>query len=845
MRHTIPSSSPRGPWAIRKLLLFVGLALVTSGVAAAGAAAQVDSGGDEPVTPAVEVTQVVPDLVVAVDPGPVEGLGPVDGPAVIDRLARDLDRLALVEWVAPDRTVAPGPNLLVGLEEGREAPGLSAVRQVVAAQPEAAAIEVGGRVVSDVELLGRYDRALAVVIVLAALALGGLVAWLGSPRHGLAAGGVVAASGALSAVGGRSSVADFDGSLVTSAVPAVLAALLVSSFIALRLLQWFTRPRGEDLAEMIQLSLRSLALEAGLLVAGLVVTTLFLGLIDPGRSPAVGVFGGTLTALLLTAAVMAPALAALEGAGWSVDLDGRDDTGHAARLVLGSRPSVRELPIWLLLAGGFAFGFLALVAVTGTPDADLVDGSDVSSAQASAARLAESGGDPTSAIAVSFPTGTDQQVKSAWLLEASQLPSVGRVDTSTARFVAGAEVPVDGSPLGPLSAVLDGTEAPTHALVVPVVSARSEAARDLVGEIRGIDPGLDVGATGTPVGARTAAERDRSVVWITVTVLTLVAAAIVYGVAGDPLVAAVAGGLRLLDALALIGLYHLVGGSVDGPALILAVFLVSIAVGLYEVGTIRRLMVSPRIDDDHDRVTDTLDHEGWAAATALAVVAVAALGFLGAGVGSLARDGVVLTLGLLVVLIAGVWLLRPAVLADRVVRSVVRSPVRHALQVLVRSEDQGDQQARWHEVVGPLLAAEFRFQIDPATAAMGQVFVDDTPVFDSAVAHHRSLVQAGLRVTGRDPVIRSVRAVTEDGASSLLVVVDHPVRRLIDGEDKVVGVRRPERRTLLLWLREVAPGHHRIADLVEVGTEPLTPAEPSPPPAVDPTFRLSVDHGAG
>lgn len=794
------------------------------------ASAQTTDDADE-VVPVVADDRLVPDLVVQIAAGS-------DAEAELRSVADGLSRLAPVEWVVQDGTASPLPNLLLGLTPGSEQSGLRAVSAFIDDQEAAERITIGGRVADDDALQSRIGRTLFTVTLVMAVVVGGLVAWLIRPAQGALIGASLLFTGLVAAAVGSGGGVAFDGSIITTSLVAVLTGLLVAAYLSLRLLDWFSDPDGEDLADMIRRSIASLGTELLLAGASLVVAAAFLQIIGPGRSVAAPAFLGALVAVLLTLATVAPGLAALEGAGMPAVPPAFDERREAVRTVFGTRPNGRDFPIAVILAFGFAFGFLALVAISSETEPRLVDAADRTdeAGVAFGDRLDAAGGDPTVAVLARFPAGTDQLAKAAWLQRVSELPDVGRVDTSFTRTVAGETTDLEAAVLSPLSELVDGDEAPTHALVVPLVSGRSDAAVDLVDGIRAVEGPVEAELSGVPVEAGVAGERDRSVVWVTIITLTLVAGVAVFGLTGDWSLAAIVAALRLLDAMALVGLYHLVVGAVSGPELLTIVMVVAVASSLFEFGVLRQLL-RRGTSSEEDPLSSALDIEGWPAAVALAALAVAGLGLVGTGVGPTSRFGVLLALALLVELIVGFWLLRPAVLGARAINAAAIRTVRDALRALTGVGVAHDDQARLHAAVSSLLLTEFQFQADPGVANMEDVFVPNTPLFRNAVDHHRNLAQAGLRITGRSPQLRDLQVVSIDSPSTVNVTVDHPIRQLIDHGGKVVGVRKPERRTMMLWLDESRWGY-RIADSVELGAQVL---EAAPAPAVGQTLSLSVE----
>ncbi|MEL7155214.1 MAG: hypothetical protein AAFN30_01300 [Actinomycetota bacterium] len=821
------------------MLLFGLLLALLVAPAMAGAQGAAEEGPSEVAPPDVADELLVPDLVLQLVP-------PADGDeAAAERrsLIAGLTALGPVAWAIDDGTAAPGPNLLVGLVADGQQAGLRAVTSFVGDHEAADRITVGGRAADDIALRARIGRVLVTVTLMVAVAVGGLVAWLVRPVHGVVVGSALVAVGLVASAVGSDGNSAFDGSIITTSTVAVLAGLLAAVFVALRLVDWFADPEGDDLAEMIRRAIADFGTELLLLGAVLVVVATFLQIVGPGRSVATPAFFGVLAAVLLTLALVAPSLAALHGSGRPAQPAVVDERRDAVRTVFGSRPNGRQFPVAVILAFGFVFGFLSLVAISSRTQPSLVDGSDLGGSEAEAfdEGLRAGGGDPTVGVLARFPAGSDQLAKTSWLQRVSRLPNVGRVDTSVNRAVGGEIREAENSFLSPLSTVVDGDEAPTHALVVPVQPGRSAASVDLVEAIRAVGGPIDAELSGVPVDARRAGERDRSVVWVTILAFTLAAGVAVFGLTGDWNLAGIVAGLRLLDAMALVGLYHLVVGAVAGPELLVVVVLISIGASLFELGIVRRLL-RQRSSPDDDPLTTALDAEGWAAAVAMAAVAFGALGFVGAGVGNLARHGVLLAFVLVIEVVVGLWLLRPAVLGALAVDAAAGRTVREALRALTGVGADEGEHARLAEAVEQLLLTEFQFQADPGVANMEEVFVGNTPLFRSAVDHHRNLAEAGLRITGRSPQLRDLHVVATEPTATVNVTVDHPVRQLIDQGGKVVGVRKPERRTMMLWLEE-GPSGFRVADSVELGAQALS-TEPDPGPAPS-AMTLSMEQTAG
>lgn len=811
------SAIRRRPWAASSLL--IGL-LVGLSVALVAPAAATDDG--EPVISGDQIEEVIPDAIVQLGESP-------EFRAQFDVLIADLAALTGVAWTADDLTADPRPRILVGFDDGAERVALRAIDSYVADRENGEAITVGGRAIVDRSIAEHVSRALRLVVILAAFSAGALGAWLLRPRHGVTLGLMVLATGWMSSIMSSALIGDFDGSVVTTPVAAVLAGIVVTVTICFRLFFWFTDPTGDDLAEMIRRSVYHLGVELGLFFGSLVVVAVVLELLEPGRSIATVVLIGALTSTLVTLAVVPPVLAAMHGAGSTAT--GEQAGPVAVTSFLATRPNGREFPLAVLAAFGCFFVFVGLLSVgTATVPAPL---------ERSGTAAAVESGDPTDSMLVRFAPGSDQQEKTSWLTGVSQLPSVGRVDTSVSRFVSGQEVLVEGAPLGAFAASIDNDEAPGFALIVPTVTARSRAAAELVQAVRSSAGSLDTSLAGTPVEAVRAGERDRSVVWTSIIVLTIVTAFAMYGLVGDLTISAIVGGLRLFDSMAVVGLYHLIADRVSGPELLLAVFVVAVGASLFEFGFVRRLLLDHQSADTEELIVSALSREGLAAAMAIAAVGVGTLGFVG-GIGPFTRLGIVMIVLMAVEIVVGFWLLRPAVLGRAAILHFASQPVRRALDRLGGSGANDAQDfSRWVGLVTSLLHQEFRLQAEPATAPVETVFVDDTPALDRAIEHHQKLAGAGLRVIGRNPELRTLQVVAPGPPAAVAITVDHPVRHLVNDSGKIVGLRKAERRTAMLWLDD-SEGHYRIADLVELGSVPLEIIE-QPAPALAPSPHLSLE----
>ncbi|MGI9614075.1 MAG: hypothetical protein ACR2QO_14290 [Acidimicrobiales bacterium] len=842
-------TSPR--WARRRRARLFGVATGVFGFVAIlclsvfGAGVSAADNG-EPVD-SVEAGGLVPDVVIGVPP-PTEDPGqdaveddPVAGETdteeALDERAASivaaLRRSPAIAWAADDRMQTVGANVLVAFEDGDEAAARVAVQLAIADQledefdlepfsgPEQAAelvadsdYTVSGRDISDRELTDRVGVGAAMAVLFAALTIGGLVAWRVGPIQGLLSGVTLGVAAWLAGEIGESVAGDFDGSLATTVLPAVFAAIVVSGYLIVRLLVWFESPKGEDQAETIREAIYSVGLELFLALSALAVATLFLELLAPTRSVATVLLAGAVVGAMVTLAVVPPALAVIGPAAepWWEPIP---------------IPSGREVPILVLVGFALFLTVLGFFAFRSTSDAELLDeralGTD-SEAVAGTRGLLEQGGDPTSAVLADFADNVDQAAKTEWLEQASQLEWVERVDTPTGRYEQGVFTAIEAIVGRPGSAEV--AEAPTYALVVPGVTGRSAAAIELVGSLEAIDAGVDADLHGPPVDASRAAEGDRSHVWLTILALAVVGGVAVFALVADLQLAGVAVAVRLVTLAGVAGLYHLLVGDVSGQEIQLALLIVALGSGLFELGFLRRLVAGQKVVDTDALLDEALEIEGTAATIAMALGAVAALGVLVPDLTILRRFGILLAVVILIETVVGTWLLRPVMLGSKAVSHFASRPVRMALESLTGSSVSSQAEHRaWVDVVVGLLETEFSFQADPAAADISAVFVAETPLFQKSLEHHQNLAEAGLRIVGRQPQLRALRVVSNAAPPTLVVTVDHPVRQLLDDDGKIVGVRQAERRSVMLWMVMQECGSYRVADSVELGATSLASAE--------------------
>lgn len=570
----------------------------------------------------------------------IPALRDINGVSAVVGEVADSGRVALYVSLAPDASDRVLPAIERTLEE---------------AFPQAQ-VSMGGRAVADRDLLDRLNRGTIVAVVPVVLLLTILVAAALGIRVGLAAGGTVGLSSLLGGLVGSRLAGPFDGSLGTTAVPAVLVAVLVSSVLTFRLLDWFKTPREEEPADAIRTSITHLLPEAGLLFGGLIASAIMLELAGSARTPAAVVAVGGLFAGLVTFGTL-PFMLATQG-----PLPDEDDY----KLFKFNMPDGRDLPL-AALAGLTCFLLcLGLFAVR-VPSSELLDESALAPGVTSrrvSEQLTELGGDPTSSILAEIPANVGDQAIADWSRSTSSLATVGWIETSTGRYAAGNLVSA------PASSANFVTDEATLAIITPTVTPRSSAAQDLVAQLPETAPSFDLALSGVAVDALDVSAQGISHLWILVLLLSVAGGLAVLLLVNDLMMAILSFGLRLVGTAALLGVYYLVASDVGGVDLQIAALIFSVGVGLFEIGFLRRIRddVSAAMDtvDDHtDVVSQAFRREGGAAMLGLGVTALCGLGFVANDLGTARQLGLAVAAGVVIELLIGTWLLRPAVLGER------------------------------------------------------------------------------------------------------------------------------------------------------------------------------------
>ena len=682
---------------------------------------------------------------------------------------------------------------------------ITASTEVLGEEIPPARVLVGGPAAADREISASYSGTLRVLLVVA-LIVGGVLGLVFGWQRGLVSAASLGLGVLTAGVLGQRAVGGFDGSIAGTFVPGALAGLVLGTALLVRLLFWFRDPQGADGAETIRSAVLSVLPEVALTIGGLVLSAVVVGLMDAGPTPLTSVTVGAFVAAVVQLGVAAPAFALLVNAREAKsDLlpftitDGRDLPLLALSAVAGL----------LLVLAAFGFGRPATTLLGAS---DLPSDSDVVEV---GQQLRTGGGDATSAVVATASSAANQLDLSEWGRAAAELSSVEWVQVGRTKFSSVEAVDIDVSE-ALLDPTIDGVAA-----VVFTDSPRSEEGQAGLAAVEALPL---IG--GPPTLAGPAIDADgasggRSTLFVAVLVLAATGAMgirVLTLSVGQSIVSFV---LRLLGGMAMLGLFGLLGGQTSTAVMVTGLAVVGLAVCLFELEFLSQFHNRTEIPEER------LANPGQAGALSLMALGVGAIAMWllspvwgGPGTGTL---GIVVAVAVVIELAVGALLLRPALLGQRAAFHTAVRPVRVALHSGIEQEQRyaAVEDPSWRRIIGDLLQAEFRFQSEPGHAALSGVFVPDTPLYRQAVAHHASLSGAGLRIVGRSPLLRSIKTVSGRAPITLAVTVDHPVRHLVDGEGTVVGVRKAERRSGVLWLSESDDGSYRIAESVELGSVAL------------------------
>lgn len=775
----------------------------------------------------------VPDLSFVVADGLVDGS--ID-PVITASVVPSLSEIPGVSAVAVDLLDNGRVALHVSLTDPSDAGLVDAVERTSDQLLDGRQVSVGGRAAIDRDLLDRLNRGALIAIVPVLVLLGLVMAASVGPKLGLTTATVVALASGLGGMFGARIAGDFDGSLASTAIPAVFVAVLVSCVLTFRLLDWFRHPQGTDPADTIRRAVTHLAPEAALLFGGLVLTAFVMELTAPGRASVTVVAAGGIIAAIVTLGALPAILVTLPSVP-------TDDENRLFRL---PTPDGRDFPLPVL--AGFACFLLALgLFATGAPSNDLLDADALPSGEASrrvSEQLVQSGGDPTDAI-VASTTDVSANTLDQWASSVSEISTVAWVETSAGRYVSGSlTVPETDQ-------ARFETAGTTFAIVSPLVSGRSNAALDLVAAIEEIPLTSTFELAGVPVDSLATAEAAASGVWVLVLMLALTGGLAVYFLLSDVFLAAATVGLRLLGTAASLGVYSLLAPDVSGSELQVLALIVNVGVSLFEIGFLRRISIGMAEDGSPDvLVGDALRREGRAAMFGLGVTALVGIAFLSSELAVARTLGVAVAVGVIIELLVGMWLLRPVVQGERaagITRTVGRGAEsaeranRLDREASAHRETGADgdgldrltKRARrltarlapvslvddpdWKRIVGGLLRSEFECQAEPSKAELASVFVEETPLFEEVSSHNLRLLHTGLRIEGDGPRLRSLEVVNTSSPIAISVTVEHPRRYLVDSAGRQIGQRTPELREGMLWLMQDPSGRYRIAEAIDLG----------------------------
>ncbi len=846
----------------RRLFAVVGALLVTllAGFAAPVAAQETD----QPIVP----VDLIPEVAVVVD-----GLAPEDAERPFERL-QALSGVGRATWdQLDDQTTVFYLNRPAGSGPSVEALARQATEELQELVPEAE-IMVGGAAIVDAELSQRYRSSTIWIVLLAAVVGAAIGSAFGGWKRMVAAGGALVMAVLLAGSIGGQVAGAFNGTLTTTTVPGALAGLVAGTAVMLRLLLRFRDRFDGDSAAGMRTAIFDLVPELALVSAGLAVTAFIVEFLDPGRSPLTVIVVAALAAVLVVMAVMTPTLAVLGPSG-------------PARLPL-SFPDGRDFPLLVVVAIAAVLVALSLFAFA-SPAPKLV-GVDELDGGSEASMVADRmvTGDPTTALVAVRPSSVDPADFQGWAGAVVERDEVAWVDTGSGRITATG--PVEAAE----STILVPTGRDDVVVVVPAVTARSVESQELAGRLGSIP------LAGGPADFEgEASESARVVGSLSTTLTALIVLAFLAG--GSVLVmtqnralAGVVVVLRLIGGGATLGVFRLMVSEVTAAESITALGLLALGAGLYELEFLRpaigppdhaagdpveRSLVGASVGGasitvgDQETVVDGTgyrDHgtgrdrpasstngrfrlrpnPGQNAGLATATLAPAGLllGFsavLGGGPGT-GQFGLALLAAVVIELLVGMVLLRPALLGQRAAYHSAVRPVRVAMHSgidLQRQKSLGAEDPAWRRTVGDLLQAEFRLQSDPTSAELDSVFVPDTPLYKQAADHHASLADASLKIVGRSPQLRTLKTVSGRSSVTLTVTVDHPARQLVAVDGSVVGFRKPERRSGVLWLSPQDDGSFRIAESVELGSVylPEDKTEPEHDVSIPPAAQGVMD----
>ena len=752
--------------------------------------------------------------------------GDVDAAWVADTrselLGYDGVKSVAVQFLGDDETafhlwlVDPRPAWLPPAQIAADVQAIVSEAALIEGDLLAPEVVVGGRVIADHRITELYDSLVNWLALFALVVAVALLRWVDWRRVALLAVAFVGSIYFGSKVV-QNTFERFDGSITTTPVLGALAGFAVACVVALRLIHWHEEESlgskaapddnagASDGADLITRSLLSIINDL-ILVLGSVVVVLGILWIGGGLiRPLAAVVIGGLVGAAFSAAVVAPGFALVNTSAG------------------GGGNMISELPDGRQLALLPVLGLVAILAILGSflfrgAGVDLLDHRVLDESDAAHVvgdRLGNGPGDPSDAVVVTGPA----EALAPFAEAAAALSDVAWVDTPDRRYTGTG--PGDVAVIESLAAVEHlGSRTEPFAVVVPSVPIRSGEGADLISDLAVLTEGnLEL-----TEGANSIQRGSTALVVLAVVLLALVGAGTVFVETENAGFAATSLVLRLLGGAATIGIYRLVNPGGSAGESMAALALVAIFVGLFELEFLNQRLRHGR----RATVALGLSALGAAVFVALAAVVIALLALFGSWP-TASGFGLAVAVALLIEIVVGFMVLRPLLFGEDAVYHTLARPFRSSLQSVQpgrTGKPVSVDDPQWRRLVNDLLIAEFGLQTDPEAGNLDQVFLDGTPLYRQAAEQHGNLSSAHLRVTGLAPQLRTVETYREAPSGVLSVTVDHPERQLVDQTGTVHGVRKPERRSTMLWVVSPEPGQFRIAESIELGAVSLDEQDP-------------------
>ncbi len=453
---------------------------------------------------------------------------------------------------------------------------LDTVERIADSNSTTTSISVQGSGAADIRLQRSIEREALLAVGLVALVAGAILALLYSWQVGVGIAAILGMSAILATGLGTLFDTRFNGSVLSTNLPAVVASLVVVAMMGYHVTR--TAPvsaASDDLRSTLDASVdvvrklgRPVAFVGGQLILVWFVVELLFPSSNPVTSSLVGIVAGSIVGLFLV-----PLLVQMGGVSF-------DRPSQRLRNILREHEMAQTIGLGIV-------ALCVLVTVVGVlnsfgrPTAGSLDQSALNT-QSSAASVLRANGDLTEAVAVNVAAGADQESVDQFALEISTWPAVRLVQTST--LVALEGIGTDNNQVErerPFTALK--TDDSQLVLVVPIGAERSNSTQQLV---------LDLQAQNILQDATVETERLRDVEfearqgWLLVSVIFLTClagliAALVVG--GDLAVALSFLVVRLFLLLGVVGIGSslITGGSVD--EIILIVLAVAIILAWFEV----------------------------------------------------------------------------------------------------------------------------------------------------------------------------------------------------------------------------------------------------------------------